>query len=796
MLVPLAWLREFTPYEGTAEELGDRLTMRGLELEEIINPFAAISEILVGYVAHCEPHPNSDHLHCCKVDLGDGNMVDIVCGAPNVAAGQKVAVAPVGCKLPDGTVIKKAKLRGEPSCGMICSERELGLSDDHGGILILPDSVDVGHRLVDALNMDTEVLDISVTPNRSDCLSILGIARETAQAWNLPLHVPELPLIMSEPDITLPITITDPELCWLYAGHVISGVSVKPSPLRFRYRLIAVGVRPVSNIVDVTNYVLMECGQPLHSFDLDKLQGREIRVRTANAGEEFVTLDGKSRVLTQDDLCICDAERPIALAGVMGGLNTEIDAESKNVFLESAVFRPQTIRRTSRRLGLSSEASYRFERGIDQQRSIWALNRASSLIASLGGGLAKKGLSLAEPKPFRPCKIRFRPSFSEKVLGVTMEDGFQEKTLSSLGCAVEKESAKEWIVAQPSWRPDLTREADLVEEVGRVYGLDRIPPTLPAVKRSADDDLSQDSEFAFRQSIKHWGAGLGLNEVINYSFVGQEDLNRLGLPMENRIAVFNPLSEEQNVLRTSLVPGLLQDLSNNLAYDVQSVKLFELAVAFSADRNEETGVHEQSLLGILLYGLSHNAGWPHHERNLDYTDMNGLLENLFNFLHLEKVAYKPYADHAFLLPCVDILLEGKSAGFMGRVKPAIADAYNAKKDVWLAELDLEYLRILNKKAKRSFKALPVYPAVKRDMTISAREDLKIDEILEKMFALKMPFLEGAALIDCYVPQSAGERNLTFRLTFRHPDRTLKDGEVDKEREKLAEFLKKELDVKI
>lgn len=796
MLVPLAWLREFTPYEGTAQELGEKLTMRGLELEEIVNPFANISDILVGYVAQCETHPNSDHLHCCKVDLGDGNIVDIVCGAPNVAAGQKVAVAPVGCKLPDGSVIKKAKLRGEPSCGMICSERELGLSDDHTGILVLPDSADVGHRLVDALNMDTEVLDISVTPNRPDCLSILGIARETAQAWNLPLHVPELPLIMSGPETTIPITIEDADLCWLYAGHVIEGVNVRPSPLRFRFRLIAVGVRPVSNIVDVTNYVLMECGQPLHSFDFDKLKGPQIKVRPATAGEEFVTLDGKKRVLTADDLCICDAERPIALAGVMGGRNTEIDAESKNVFLESAVFRPQTIRRTSRRLGLSSEASYRFERGIDQQRSIWALNRASSLIASLGGGLVKKGLSLAEPRPFRPCKILFRPDHCAKILGVALKEDFQENTLSSLGCAVEKESVQDWRVVQPSWRPDLTREADLVEEVGRVYGLDQIPPSLPAISRSLDEDLLPDSDFAFRQSIKHWGAGLGLNEVINYSFVGQEDLNRLGLPAEDRIAIYNPLSEEQNVLRTSLVPGLLQDLSNNLAYGVQSVKLFELAVAFSADKKEETGVYEKSLLGILLYGLRHDARWPHHERELDYADIKGLLENLFNFLHLENAQFKPHQEHPFLIPCVNVIFEGKSAGYMGRIKPAIADAYNANKDVWLAELDLELLRALNKNAKRTFQALPVYPPVKRDMTISAREDLKIEDILEKIFALKMPFLEGASLIDCYVPDTSGERNLTFRLTFRHSDRTLKDGEVDKERERLADFLKKELNVKI
>lgn len=796
MLVPLEWLREFTPYEGTAQDLGDKLTMRGLELEEIINPFAALDCIIVGYVAECFPHPDSDHLHCCLVDLGQGELVNIVCGAPNVATGQKVAVAPVGCKLPDGTVIKKAKLRGQASNGMICSERELGLSDDHSGILILPDSAAVGEKLINALSMDTEVLDISITPNRADCLSILGIARETAQAFNLPLHLPELPLNSVEPEYILPVHIDNPDLCWLYSGRVITDLTVKPSPISLRYRLIATGVRPVSNIVDVTNYILMELGQPLHSFDLDKLKGPSICVRAAKDGEVFTTLDGKERRLNKDDLCICDAERAVGLAGVMGGLNTEIDSTSRNVFLESAVFRPQTIRRTSKRLGLASEAAYRFERGIDQQMSISALDRASSLIASLGGGLVRKGLSLAEPRPFIPAHISYTPSKGAKLLGLSLSDDFQRKTLSSLGCAVEDDSSDSWTVIQPSWRPDLTRPADLAEEVGRVCGIDKIPPSLPSLARSLEHDFTEDKDFRFRQSIKHWASGLGLNEAINYSFVGQEDLNRLSLPVEERISIFNPLSEEQNVLRSSLAPGLLQDLSNNLAFGAQSVKIFEVAVAFSADKGEETGVRELPLLGLMLYGLRHKSQWPHDDKNFDYIDLKGLLENLFNFLHLHKISWRQKKDHSFLTPCVEVFLDERLAGCLGRVKPAVADAYNAKKDVWMAELNIEILRDQNSMARRSFKALPVYPAVRRDMTVNAREEVKIADILEKIYVLKMPFLEGASLLDCYVPEGSGERNLTFSLTFRHPERTLKDSEVDKEREKIADFLRKELNVKI
>lgn len=796
MLVPLGWLREFTPYEGSARELGDRLTMRGLELEGIINPFADLDGVIVGHVVNCELHPDSDHLHCCKVDLGRGELVDIVCGAPNVAQGQKVAVAPVGCKLPDGTTIKKAKLRGQPSHGMICSERELGLSEDHSGIMVLPEDAKVGEKLTDALAMETEVLDISITPNRADCLSVLGVAREAAQAFKLPLNMPEISLKMADSEKVLPIEIENPELCWLYSGRVVSNIAVKPSPLSLRLRLIATGVRPVSNIVDVTNYILMEMGQPLHSFDLDKLKGWRIGVRSAKNGEIFTTLDGKERRLTPDDLCISDAERVIGLAGVMGGLNTEIDSSSKNVFLESAVFRPQTIRRTSRRLGLSSEASYRFERGIDQLGTIRALDRASGLIASLGGGIVMKGLSLSEPRPFVPARISYNPVRGGQILGLDLTNDFQKETLSSLGCGVETETNTNWTVTQPSWRPDLTRSADLVEEVGRVFGIDKIPSTLPPMRRSVEENIGDDSDYTFRQSIKHWGAGLGLNEVINYSFVGHADLDRLALPNEKRISIFNPLSEDQNVLRSSLAPGLLQDLAINLAFGAQSIKLFELAVAFSEEKNEETGVKEIPLLGVLLSGLSNEATWPHVARDFDYADIKGILENLFNFLHLDKISWKPSTDHSFLSPCVEVMLEDKAAGFLGRVKPEIADVYNAKKDVWLAELNLATLKEMNSKARKMFHSLPVYPAVRRDMTVIAREEIKIADILEKILILDLPLLEGAALVDCYVPEASMERNLTFRLTFRHPGRTLKDSEVDREREKVANFLKKELNVKI
>lgn len=803
MLLSLSWLREFVPYEGTAQELGDRLTMLGLELEEIVRPYDAIASIVVGHVVECVDHPESDHLHICKVDAGQGELLDIVCGAPNVAAGQKVPVALVGTTMPGGLVIKKAKLRGAPSCGMICSERELGLTEDHSGIMVLPETAVPGALLVDTLELDREVLDISITPNRADCLSVIGLARETAQAFGLPFRIPERQCVEDGPSVELPpIDIRDPDLCWLYTGRVITGSKIAPSPMRIRHRLHAVGVRPISNIVDVTNYILMECGQPLHSFDLDKLQGGRIIVSRAEEGEKFVTLDGQERTLDARDLCIRDAGRAVGLAGVMGGLNTEIDENSRNVFLESAVFRPGTIRKTSRRLGLSSEASYRFERGIDQQRTRWALDRACAMMAELSGGKVCPGVAVAEPRPFAPVLMDFRPARANALLGVELGADFCERVLSGLGCEI-RQKGESWQVAQPSWRPDLTREADLIEEVGRVHGLDTIAPVLPPIARDLARAGEPESRFAFWSRIKRWGAGLGLNEAINYSFVGHKDLDHLGLPQDGRIAIMNPLSAEQDALRTWLAPGLLNSLRNNLAQGAAGLRLFELAHVFHArplTDAHDTGATETGKIGILLYGARYDSAWPQPEGDMDYTDLKGVVEHLLAFLHLPAGQYRQAEEHPFLLPCVELSLpDGKGevlAGVLGRVRPDMADAFHARKAIWLAELDLEVLRRLHDAARVRFRPLPVYPPVRRDITVIAGPQVPVAQVIDHVRGLRLPLLEDVVLQDCFEPEGSEERNLTFRLTFRHAERTLKDAEVDKEREKVAQSLIKLLGVRI
>lgn len=832
MLLSLNWLREFVPYEGTAEDLGERLTMLGLELEELLHPYDEIKDVVLGRVLTCEMHPDSDHLHVTTVDVGQGEPLTIVCGAPNVAAGQLVPVAPVGAVLPGGLRIKKATLRGVASAGMICSERELGLSDEHSGILVLPErnragrAPALGERLIEAYDFDREVLDISITPNRGDCLSVLGFAREVAAAYHLPLTLPSFEVKESGPDVSagLPVEIPDGDLCPCYTGRVLEGAKVMPSPAWMRWRLHAVGIRPISNLVDVTNYILMELGQPLHAFDRDKLEGGRIIVSPAVEGERLVTLDGQERELKPGDGLIRDAARPVALAGVMGGLATEITDETKSVFLECAVFRPASVRRTARRLGLSSEASYRYERGVDQTGMDFARERATALMAELSGATVRAGVCRCEPKPWRATSIGFRRARAEDLLGVPLDPDFCADTLSALGCDVRRgnpnkrapggaaggtgDGADMWSVRAPGWRYDLTREADLIEEVARFKGVDSLPATLPAIAQTLKRFGLPESRHGFLMRVKKWAAGLGLNEAINYSFVGNKDLDHLRLPGEGRVNILNPLSADQDVLRTCLAPGLLQDLRVNIAQGAAGVRLFEIAEAFHQDPASETTVAENRRLGLLLYGARFDSAWPQPDEDQDYTDLKGLVEHFFlHFLHLPAPRFEVLDEHPYLAPAVSLVAVapggsggGESpAGVLGRVKPDLADAYHARKAVWLADLDLDLLQSLTARVSQTFRALPVYPPVRRDITVIAPLAVRVAAVRDALEAAgggRRSLLESVELRDLYVPDGAEERRLTFRLTFRHADRTLQDAEVDREREKMAAALVRALPVRI
>ena len=797
MLVSLNWLKELTPYDGPSDQLAHTLTMRGLEVEEQFKPFARLQDLVTGRVVDCQPHPNADKLSLCQVDVGQEASLQIVCGAPNVQAGQCVAVAPVGVTLPDGMKIKRTKIRKVLSEGMICSEKELQLGEDHSGIMVLEHAFPPGTGLLKALNLDDLIFDIGITPNRADCLSILGVAREVAAAFSLPLTPPDPELTESEPATASQVTIAidDPDLCPLYQARIIQGVDIGPSPAWMRYRLLSMGVRPINSIVDVTNYVLLELGHPLHAFDADLLEGKTVRVARARDHQRLVTLDEQERILSRDDLLIWDGTRPVALAGVMGGQNSEISSGSDHVLLECAVFHPGTVRKTARRLNLSSEASYRFERGVDQGGADLATDRAASLIQRLTGGRVLSGIARNEPRPLATdVPIVFRPERARQLLALDVDSSFCARSLKSLGCSLANSGPEQLTVTPPSYRLDLEREVDLIEEIGRVYGLENVPETLPRIAKPLHRPEPvpvfgpQQPSYEFMKQIKIWAQGLGFLEAVNYSFVGAAELEKLGLHTSGVIPVQNPLSADQDSLRPALAPGLLQSLESNLNQGHQDLRLFEVARTFEHHPESETTALERTALGLVLHGRRHPETWPWEDQPVDYHDIKGVIEHLLTTLGLDAPRWVLLEEHPFLFPAVAIELSGEVCGHTGQLKTEQARDYRARTPVWMAELHLDTLYALSCQGSIAYRPWPKFPPVHRDMTLIGTGEVAFESIIGVIDAAAVPVLESCTLADIYQPEGSAERSLTLRMTYRHPSKTLTDREVDKQHSRLGQLL--------
>ncbi|MBS3778771.1 MAG: phenylalanine--tRNA ligase subunit beta [Desulfovermiculus sp.] len=793
MLLSIDWLKEFTPYNGTIDDLAHVLTMIGLEVEEIRHPFTHLDQYVVGRVVSAHPHPNADKLSLCTVDLGQDQPVQIVCGAPNVASGQNVAVAPVGSTLPGGQSIQRVRIRGQESKGMILSEKEMDLGEDHTGIKVLLQDVRPGTPIPQALGLDTTFFDLGITPNRSDCLSVLGVAREVAAACNLPVHMPQVTLPEEDPDTNtlLQVQIDDPHLCPVYQARIIESFTLGPSPDWMRYRLLGMGLRPINNIVDITNYVMLELGQPLHAFDRQHISGNMIRVARAHPGQEFITLDDQKRILSENDLLIWDAKKPVALAGVMGGVNSEITSSSQDLILESAVFDPSSVRKTGRRLGLSSESAYRFERGVDQPGSAFALDRTAQLIYSLAHGRVLRSQVRSEPRPWQAVSLSFRLHRARDLLALDVEESFCRQTLANLGCKVQ-EHGSHWQVIPPSFRLDLQREVDLIEEIGRVYGLESIPTTLPRINKPlhpAPDPEKNSAGYGYLRQVKAWAQGQGLTEVINYSFVGAQEMDRLHLASTQRVPVHNPLSTDQDTLRTVLTPGLLRNVRTNADQGMGSCRLFEVARIFLADPDSETSVQEHTRLGLLLTGTRHPPAWPWEQAEADYLDLKGLIENLIQYFGLSQCRFTKQAEHEFLDPGVIIGQAEKKIGFLGRVTPEVAKGCHVRSAIWLAELNLDYLASLVQGRQTTYRPLAKFPPVHRDMTVIAGPEVAfahIQTLIDRQAAQSL--LEDVRLVDVYQPAQAPERHLTLRLRYRHAERTLTDKEVDTEHTVLGQAL--------
>jgi phenylalanyl-tRNA synthetase beta chain len=776
MRVPLSWLREVTPVEAGADELARRLPIAGLQVEEVVRTGSGIEGVVVGKVLEINEIPGATKIIHVKVDAGQGHH-EIVCGARNFAVGDLVPVALPGAKLPNGMEIARREMHGKTSDGMLCSADELRISDDHSGIFVLDGELKLGQDVREALQLDDEILEIDVTPNRPDLLSIVGVAREVAALYDLPLIIPAAQVREEGADITTlaSVTIDDAKGCPRYLARVITGVRPGPAPWWMRRRLLAAGMRPISGVVDVTNYVLLEQGHPLHAFDLGALQGGAIVVRRPGKTEErFLTLDGVERRLAKTDVVICDAERPVAIAGIMGGAETEVGESTTDILLESAYFDATRIGPSARRLGLRTEASVRFERGADPEAVPSAAARAAQLLAEVTGGLVARGAIDVYPNPIKVRPIRLRVARTNQLLGVTVPAAEMSADLASLGCVVQSQTRTTLRVLPPTFRPDLRSEVDLVEEVARRYSYDRFPSTLPASGRAGG--LSRDQEL--RRLTRRMLLGSGLSEAHTLSMLPPRFPDRLGLaqdhPWRRTLAIGNPLSEEESVLRPSLLPGLLLAAAKNISRRNVTVTLFEIGAAFIPSGEELP--HEPLRAAWVLTGPA-PSGW-HRRPELDLFDAAGVLERFAQGLGVDGLSREASKEEPFHPGrTASVLLGGRRIGVVAELHPRAARALDLEGRVAVAEIDLAPVFARAREAQRG--DLPRFPAAARDLALLVPARTPAADVDSRIREAAGPMLEEVRLFDVYQGSELGADrvSLAFSLSFRHPDRTLTDAEV-------------------
>jgi len=802
MRVTLNWLKDYVDTDLSPKALGRLLTMVGLEVEEIEAVGQSLHEIVVAEIVKVDPHPDADQLALCQVDAG-GNQSQVVCSAPNLFEGARVPLAPPGVKLPNGMAIKESRIRGQASRGMLLAEDEMGLTDDHTGVMILPEDVTPGTPLSETLPLADWVFDVSITPNRADCASVMGIAREIAAATGQVLKRPSAEISESGPPVEdlASVTIRDPLGCPRYAAGIIQEVRLTASPFWLRYRLFLSGIRSINNIVDVTNYVMLEMGQPLHAFDYNRLRQNRILVRRAEQGEAFTTLDGETRSMDKEMLLICDGERPVALAGVMGGLNSEIFAGTKHVLVESAFFDPVTIRRGSKRLGLSTEASYRFERGIDLEGVTTALKRALALMTRLGGGKMATGIIDNYPRPYSPPVIDFSADKTNRFLGTRISPDVMKGYLESLEMEVQETGEKHLRVTPPSFRVDITREVDLMEEVARLDGYDRIPVTYPRISSSEEGEAP---ELRLRARVREIMVGLGFTEIITYSFISPESADILGAgeksPLRSFVRLLNPLTNDQSVMRTSLIPGLMQTALTNLLQDERGGKLFEWGKVFIHTGTDQQPV-EKTFLAALMWGIYREKSWYNQERRVDFYDIKGSAEVLLKDLGLQACVFQRDSGVPGYHPEVSCAVASGDVriGQAGRISSKVTEAYDLEREeLYVLEIDVQALMKVLPDSKR-FEPFAKFPAVYRDLSIIVGGAVESARIVEIIRGEGAGLVESVHLFDLYEGDKVGgsEKSLAFRICYRSKQGTL-DGEginrihgniIDRIREKTGGKLK-------
>ncbi|QGQ97986.1 phenylalanine--tRNA ligase subunit beta [Paenibacillus psychroresistens] len=798
MKVSYQWLSEYVDLTGyTASELAEKLNRSGIEVDVVENRNKGVDSVVVGYVVSREKHPDADKLSVCTIDVGQSENLQIVCGAPNVTAGQKVPVALVGANLPDGLHIKRAKLRGVESQGMICSAKELGLNDRllpkeiQEGILVLPPHTQVGASVLEVLAINDEVIELDLTPNRSDCLSMIGAAYEIAAILGREVKLPSVGLGSAEagaaPSGTkaadrIRVSISAPEQCAHYSARLIEGVQAAPSPLWLQNRLMAAGVRPINNIVDVTNYVMLEYGQPLHAFDADALDNGSIDVRLARAGEVIVTLDDVERTLEPHMLLITDGTKPVAIAGVMGGASSQVTASTVRIVLESAKFAGSSVRKTSRQLGLRSESSLRFEKEVNAENVIAALDRAASLIAQLTGGRIAEGIVESVQTQAEPLQIELNLTKVNRYLGTALSLETVQSILQRLHFSFSQQGEEDVLVHVPSRRGDITRDVDLIEEIARLYGYDHIPTTL---MNGVTTPGSLTKEQSIRRILRQALTQNGLFEVINYTFTHPDQIQQFPgkYSASAPVALALPMSEERSTLRTSLIPHLLDTAVYNRNRSTSDIAIFEIGKVFLTAEKQLTKLPEERLLlSILMTGNVKSKNWSSKSTKVDFYDLKGIFEKVSGYFGLEGIEFVASAPHGFHPGrTAEIIIQTPdgsiSLGTLGQLHPDLQRAHDLD-DTYIMELELD---TLSKYVSSTIQyiSLPRYPAISRDIAVVVSTEIAVGKLQAKVKEIAGALLESIQVFDIFTGERLGQgkKSVALSLVYRHAEHTLTDEEV-------------------
>lgn len=796
MIFPLSWLIDYVDLNISPEELGEMLTMAGLELEALKDKGKGLENIVVAEIKNISQHPNADRLSVCDVTDGE-TTYKVVCGATNMKAGDKVAFAkigavlPAGPKFPDGLKIKQTKIRGEESEGMLCAENEIGLSQESDGIMILPEKTELGQTLADSLGYDNIIFEISITPNRPDCLSLYGISREVSAILGEDIKRPYFKVAEYGDDISrlARVEVLDTKACPRYSCRVIQNVTIGPSPEWLQKRIEASGIRSINNIVDITNYVLLEQGQPLHAFDYDLLSDHKIIVRNAKQNEIITTLDGVERKLSTEDLVICDGKGPVALAGVMGGADSEVHTGTKNILLESAYFDPLKVRKTSKRTGLKSESSYRFERGVDPNNVTNALDRAAALISEIAGGKIANGIIDIYPEPINSKQVNLSVNKVRNLLGISIESDEIIDMLHSLEIEATKIDGDNIIFRVPTFRVDIEREVDLIEEVARIFGYDNIAAISPEVPMIAN---SINVITIMEKRLRDVFVSHGFLEAINYSFDNEEFLKIFD--NSSAINILNPISKEQSSMRTSILLGLVKNVKLNLTRQTQDIRLFESGkIFYPKDKGQLP--YEVKKFAAVATGKKEPEIW--NGKDIDFFDHKSILERSFEVLSVDSVInYEPVVGINFLHPGKSSLIKigDQTLGFIGELHPDTLDKLEIDERVYVLEIDLPILSSSYIKSRKKFQPLPKYPSLKRDIALVVDEQISAQEILLKMKEVNSKIVEDAWVFDVYKGESlgSGKKSVAVSMLLRDKDKTLTDDDANKVQQKILKKLEKTL----